>query len=250
MTDRRAILQRRVHAGFALLAVVGLSVIIGAAFSQEKSAPMPDESAGLTVSSAELGDTEVNSAAELPSNSAPARSAMEQTVAQAAQRILGDAEAPEPLAQSLPATMDIPSVDIESDLHPVGKNKDGTLEVPSGPLYDQAAWYDGSPTPGELGPSVLLGHVTSQGSTPSIFFELGATSVGDVVEVGREDGSTAIFEVYAVDSYPKDQFPTDLVYGNTETPELRVITCGGDYDADERAHVDNIVVYARLTASN
>ena len=150
------------------------------------------------------------------------------------------------LPASEPVHLRIPAIDVDSDLHPLGLNSDGTLQVPSGDLYEQAAWYDGSPTPGEIGPAVLEGHVTSQGSVPSVFFELGALVPGDLVEVERADGSTATFAVYGADSFPKDSFPKTTVYGNTSGPELRLITCGGTYDPQARAHVDNIVVFARL----
>lgn len=150
------------------------------------------------------------------------------------------------LPASEPVRVSIPAIDVESQVHALGLNDDGTLQVPSGELYEQAAWYDGSPTPGETGPSVIEGHVTSQGSVPSVFFELGALETGDLVEVERADGTSAMFEVYGAQSFPKDEFPKTTVYGNTEGPELRLITCGGTYDPEARAHVDNIVVFARM----
>lgn len=150
------------------------------------------------------------------------------------------------LPASEPVAVRIPAIGVDSALHPLGLDADGALQVPSGERYDEAAWYDGSPTPGETGPSVIEGHVTSHGSVPSVFFELGAVEPGDLVEVDREDGSTATFEVYGARAFPKDSFPKATVYGNTGGPELRLITCGGAYDPELGAHVDNIVVFARL----
>jgi hypothetical protein len=37
------------------------------------------------------------------------------------------------------------------------------------------------------------------------------------------------------------------VYGPTSDAELRLITCGGDFDRNDRRYVDNVVVDARLT---
>ncbi len=93
---------------------------------------------------------------------------------------------------------------------------------------------------------MLLGHVTGSGHDPSVFFDLGATKVGDRIEVDREDGSTAVFEVTKVRQYPKDDFPRAAVYGATSDPELHVITCGGTYDESARRHLSNVVVYAEL----
>ena len=47
-------------------------------------------------------------------------------------------------------------------------------------------------------------------------------------------------------SYPKDQFPTAAVYGPTPVPELRLITCTGEFDRAAHSYLDNLVVTARL----
>lgn len=150
-----------------------------------------------------------------------------------------------PLAAAEPLAVRVPAIGVASPLHPLGLAADGTLEVPTGDLVDQAAWYSGSPTPGEAGPSVIEGHVTGPGGRPSVFFELAALEPGDRVEVDRADGGTVVFEVYRVDSFPKDDFPTVAVYGPTTGPELRLITCGGEFDDTTGHHVDNTVVFAR-----
>lgn len=150
------------------------------------------------------------------------------------------------LPRSEPVAVRVPSIGVASPLHALGLATDGTLQVPTGALVDEAAWYSGSPTPGEPGPSVLEGHVTGPGGRPSVFFELAALEPGDRVEVDRADGGTVVFEVYGVDSYPKARFPTVSVYGPTAGAELRLITCGGDFDDASGHHVDNTVVYARL----
>jgi LPXTG-site transpeptidase (sortase) family protein len=150
---------------------------------------------------------------------------------------------PEPAA--LPVSLNIPGIDVQSELITVGLNPDGTLEVPQpGPDYDKAAWFDGSPRPGDIGPAVIEGHVDSAANGPSVFYELGALVAGDEVEVTREDGSVATFVVDDVRVVPKDDFPTLEVYGNTEDPELRLITCGGPFDSTAGSYVDNTVVFA------
>ncbi|MDP9302351.1 MAG: class F sortase, partial [Actinomycetota bacterium] len=44
--------------------------------------------------------------------------------------------------------------------------------------------------------------------------------------------------------------PTQLVYGNTNNAELRLITCGGSFDFSTGHYVDNIIVFASLTGSH
>jgi sortase (surface protein transpeptidase) len=141
--------------------------------------------------------------------------------------------------------MRIPSIGVDSEVTVVGLNPDGTLEVPQpGPDYDKAAWYRGSPTPGQRGPAVIEGHVDSAKNGPSVFYDLGRVTRGDTVEITREDGSVLTFVVDAVQTFPKDDFPTLSVYGNTERPELRLITCGGEFDSTRGHYLNNTVVFA------
>jgi sortase (surface protein transpeptidase) len=153
-----------------------------------------------------------------------------------------------PLPPALPSHLDIPAIGVSSDVIQLGQNADGTAEVPPLARDSRAGWYRYSPTPGELGPAVLLGHVDSAEYGPGVFFRLGALRPGDAVSVRRADNTVATFRVTRVVSYPKDAFPTLDVYGNTDDAELRLITCGGAFDSSARSYVDNIVVYAALTA--
>ena len=147
---------------------------------------------------------------------------------------------------ALPVAVTIPAIDVHSELLALGSNPDGTLQVPQpGPDYDSAAWFDGSPRPGDPGPAVIEGHVDSARNGPSVFYSLGALKAGDRIEVARADGSTVAFEVYDARVVPKDDFPTLDVYGNTAGPELRLITCGGPFDRSAGHYQDNVVVFAR-----
>lgn len=110
----------------------------------------------------------------------------------------------------------------------------------------QAGWYAKGPTPGQIGPSVILGHVDGD-HQPGIFYHLKNVRVGDEVDVARADGHTAKFVVRRVTEVSKSTFPTNEVYGNTSDAELRLITCGGAFDYSEHSYVDNIIVYATLS---
>jgi hypothetical protein len=146
-------------------------------------------------------------------------------------------------APSAPVTLDVPAIGVHTGLLTLGLNPDGTVEVP--PLDSpQPGWYDGSPTPGELGPAVILGHVDSARSGPAVFYDLAALLPGDTIDVTRADGSTVGFRVDSVAQYPKREFPTDAVYGDLDHPGLRLITCGGAFDRSARSYRDNVVVYA------
>lgn len=149
------------------------------------------------------------------------------------------------LPRSEPTEVHIPRIAARSSLIPLGLNADNTVEVPPVDRPLQAGWYSYAPTPGELGPSIILGHVDGN-REPGIFYRLHELVAGDEVFVSRVDGSTAGFVVRRVDQVPKDQFPTESVYGETDEPELRLITCGGSFDQAARSYRDNIIVYATL----
>lgn len=154
------------------------------------------------------------------------------------------------LAAAPPISIRIPAIDVSSPVNTVGLNPDGTMQVPQpGPLYDQAAWYQHSPTPGEIGPSVIIGHIDSKADGPSVFYRLARLTPGQRIEVTRADRTSVTFEVDSVASYPKDAFPIRTVYGDTTEPALRLITCGGSFDNATREYRDNTVVFAHLVAT-
>lgn len=142
-----------------------------------------------------------------------------------------------------PAGVEIPKIAAASTLVPLGLNPDRTVRVPPVEQPMQAGWYSDGPRPGEVGPSVILGHVDG-GGLPGIFHRLRELAEGDEILVSRVDGSTVTFVVRKVEQVAKSEFPTDRVYGDTDEVELRLITCGGQFDAAARSYRDNIIVYA------
>jgi len=151
------------------------------------------------------------------------------------------------LSASVPTTLDIPAIKVHSRLLTLGLNSDHTVQVPPLSRDSRAGWYRYSPSPGQTGPAVILGHVDSARYGPGVFFRLGALRTGDAVRVARSDGSTVTFRITRVAEYRKSAFPTKSVYGPVNSPELRLITCGGRFDPSQRSYVDNIVVYASMT---
>ena len=144
---------------------------------------------------------------------------------------------------AVPARLTIPAVDVDVDLVRLGVDDAGRLVPPDD--HAVAGWFAAGPAPGAVGPAVLAGHVDSVDG-PSVFSRLDEVPLGGEVLVAREDGTTGRFTVTRVEQYPKDAFPTTEVYGPAAGAELRLITCGGDFDRTRRSYLDNVVVYARL----
>jgi sortase (surface protein transpeptidase) len=139
-----------------------------------------------------------------------------------------------------PTSLVIPAIGVNTSLVRLGLAKDGTLEVPAKAMT--AGWYTGSPAPGLVGPSIIAGHVHWSG-IPAVFAHLAELRQGDRVSITRSDGTAVVFTVDRVATFPKTQFPTELVYGDIAYPGLRLITCGG-YDPVAKAYEDNVVVFA------
>ena len=149
------------------------------------------------------------------------------------------------LSGSPPVALRIPRIGVSAPLGRLGLAADGTMTVPA--AAEDVGWFTGSVTPGAVGPAVLAGHVTWNGSA-GVFFELGTLRPHDRVLVRRQDDRTAVFTVTEVRRFPKTQFPTRSVYGPADHAALRLITCGGQFDTETRHYVDNVVVFARLIA--
>jgi len=148
------------------------------------------------------------------------------------------------ISESKPMMLKIPSIGLQTTFEaPLGLNADRSVQVPKS--FEKVGWYKYSPTPGELGPAVILGHVDSyQG--PAVFFSIGQLKQGDPIEITREDGSVATFLVTGIGRYEQEGFPTELVYGNIDHAGLRLVTCSGTFDHGTQRYSHNTVVYAEL----
>jgi sortase (surface protein transpeptidase) len=209
----RLVLARRSTALAVLLAVVGASCV-AVALTRQREAPAVPLAAPVVI---------------VPSTPATAPVALPA----------------EPVAA--PTELSIPALDVRSSLLTLGQAADGSLAAPPpGPTYDRAGWYRFSPRPGALGPAVIVGHIDSRSGGPSVFFRLGELRSGDTVAITRADGTTAVFAVDDVRRFHKADFPTQLVYGNTDHAALRLITCGGPFDRSTGHYLDNVVVTASL----
>ena len=145
----------------------------------------------------------------------------------------------------VPVRLRIPTLGVDAPVGQVGRAADGTVEVPT--QWHEVGWYDQGARPGEDGPTVLLGHVDSKAG-PAVFVRLPQARPGTVVEVVGDGGAVTRFRVDRVQSYPKTRFPTDAVYLPALRSELRLVTCGGEFDRTTGHYLDNLVVYASLVA--
>lgn len=233
MTDANRVRRGRrlVVAATVGLALVGTGLATAFAMTQD---PAPSAARSATTIAASPGQP-----AEQPTTTAAGPTATTESTPT-------EPTTPPPLvlAESAPTGLRIPSIGVDAPIIDLGLQPDGSLEVPA--TAADVGWYATSPTPGEQGPSILAGHVTYDG--PAVFLRLGELTAGDTVEIEREDGSTAVFEVTGVGVYDKDDFPTIDVYANTDHAALRLITCGGAFNPEIGHYDSNVIAFADLVS--
>ncbi|WP_269936578.1 class F sortase [Arthrobacter sp. HY1533] len=230
--------RRGSHMASVAAAVLLVSLTFGVAGCGSESAPI---STGST-------------AAAQPAAAAPESSSAPTQGPSSAIGVATSQPAPQPvegpiLAKSAPISLAIPDIGLTTDLMSLGRDAQGEAEVPPGEAGSPAGWYKYSPTPGELGPSVILGHVNTTTTPDGVFFRLHELRPGEQFSVARADGTVAVFAVDRSEVFKKDQFPTLAVYGNTQRAEIRLITCGG-YEPSTGEFTENTVVYGHLLSSH
>jgi sortase (surface protein transpeptidase) len=143
----------------------------------------------------------------------------------------------------VPVRIEIPRIGVASALDRLGRSPDGTIQEPR--RWEVAGWYALGTPPGDPGSAVILGHVDSKRG-PAVFFRLRQLRRGDQIQVTRADGSVVRFVVQRTEQHPKRRFPTEEVYYPTLTPALRLVTCGGTFDATAGHYRSNIIVFATI----
>ncbi|MQS36460.1 class F sortase [Streptomyces katsurahamanus] len=151
---------------------------------------------------------------------------------------------PGPLPHSPPRRIAVPSLGVNAPLTRVGLDARGRLQAPPETESGLAGWYANAAAPGERGTAVIVGHV-DDAMGPAVFYPLGSIRRDSRIEILRDDGRTAVFTVYGVETHPLRSFPADRVYRDGPGPELRLITCGGRY-TEGAGYDSNVVVFARL----
>lgn len=150
---------------------------------------------------------------------------------------------PEVLPRSEPTRLRISKIGIDASFTPLGQKANGTMQIPT--RYDIVGWYNKAPTPGELGPAIVVGHIDRPGGI-AVFWRLRELIPGDTFEIDRVDGKTVKFKVDAVKQLPQDNFPTEEVYGNIDYAGIRLITCGGTFNRKIQRYSHNTVVYGSM----
>lgn len=143
----------------------------------------------------------------------------------------------------IPDTIEIPAIDVESEVEKVGLLKNGQMAVPEN--FRITGWYELGPNPGERGSAVIAGHVDDK-TGPGVFFNLTDLQKGDEVKVKNKEGKQLVFEVVGKEIFPMDDAPVKKIFGYTSRQMLNLVTCTGPFDRSKGGHINRLVVYTEL----
>ncbi|MET9659876.1 class F sortase [Streptomyces sp. NPDC006510] len=177
-------------------------------------------------------------------------------VSSAVPEILGSHAAPDPvtsskaavgpaMSRSVPKRLSIPAIGVNAPFTDLSIGPTGQLNAPPPNDSNLVGWFKDGATPGERGAAIVAGHVDTM-TGPAVFLQLQYLKPGSKVDITRADGSVATFEVDSVEQFSKAKFPDDRVYADTNSAQLRLITCGGAYDKTSKDYQDNVVAFAHL----
>jgi hypothetical protein len=123
----------------------------------------------------------------------------------------------------LPVSIEIPAIGVHSVLLRLGVKPNGTMQVP--PLQrrpNAAGWYKYSVTTGQIGTSVIEGHVDNHQACRLL--PPGGAAPRRPYQRAAQQRITAIFRVTGVRQYLKSNFPAKPFTARLRFAALRLIT--------------------------
>lgn len=142
----------------------------------------------------------------------------------------------------VPVRIMIPSIGINAPIERVGLKPDGSMDVPKDPM--NTGWYELGPRPGEIGSSVIDGHVDWWYGAPAVFPNLRNLKAGDSITIQDEFGTTFSFVVRETRTYNATANASDVFASYDGRSHLNLITCAGVWDYNSSQYSNRLVVFA------
>jgi len=143
-----------------------------------------------------------------------------------------------------PLRLVIPSLGIDANIQPVGKNGRGEMAAPSN--FSDVSWYREGTVPGEKGSAVMAGHVDNGIALEGVFKHLHELRKGDEFSVVTKGGATVRFIVSDVQSFHYKEVPLELLFLMKDKARLNLVTCDGAWISGERTYDRRLVVFGEL----
>lgn len=141
----------------------------------------------------------------------------------------------------LPARLIIPGIYVDTVPIALGLTKDGFMDVPKSPK--DAAWYELSARPGEIGSAVISGHYGWKDNIPALFDDLRKLQIGDKVYSVDDKGATTTFVVVKTRTLKEGDDASEVFASSDGKVHLNLITCGGTWDKVRRIYSDRLVIF-------
>jgi hypothetical protein len=165
----------------------------------------------------------------------------------------------------VPLEVQVPSLGVHASVSGVGITPGNVMDAPMGPaddpVWQQAFWYRGSATPGELSTALIAGHIDDPLGRPAVFANIDRLQPGDLIVIhDTRSGLDVRFAVTSSKTYSLDEAATPDVLtemygagpvaGTWPQPSvdglahLTLVTCAGVYQTQEGTHDHRLAVYA------
>jgi LPXTG-site transpeptidase (sortase) family protein len=145
---------------------------------------------------------------------------------------------------SVPTRLIVPTVGIDANVQHVGISKSGRMAVPTN--YTDVGWYKYGSLPGEAGTAVMAGHLDNGFGQAAVFKQLEDLKPGDVITIQTQGGQAVHFKVRTSETFSAQLDSTDAIFVSSGVPQLKLITCEGEWDKKHKTYTNRRVVTADL----
>ncbi len=144
-----------------------------------------------------------------------------------------------------PKYLFIPSINVKTIVKPVGLTKSSQIGTPDNVFT--AAWYIKSSKPGEIGATLIDGHVSSWTSN-GVFYNLKKLKAGDTIQIQKGNNSILNYKVVKTAIYDSNSIQDNQILDavNPKVSGLNLITCYGKVDKNTNEFQQRLIVYSQL----
>lgn len=146
----------------------------------------------------------------------------------------------------LPVRLVIPAIEVDALVQLVGLDESGTGAMGVPDNFTDVGWYKDGVRPGMKGSAVIAGHYNGKNTPQAVFYDLNTLEIGDEVVLMSAERVEGIYFVVKIESYDYDAPTTDVFISTDGRKRLNLITCGGDWMADQKLYNKRTVVFTEL----
>jgi len=142
----------------------------------------------------------------------------------------------------LPVRLNIPKINVDAAIIPLGVTKDGAMDAPSGPK--DVGWFKLGTRPGNVGSAVIDGHYGYwKNGEGSVFDDLNKLRKGDEVYVKDDKGATITFMVRKILTYDQNGDAATIFNSSDGKSHLNLITCEGEWNNVQKTYSNRLIIF-------